>query len=610
MATFRYTLNGTVLTDEPLGWLDTEETLRREETFFSLINEVQGSIDFVKQGTVSTQSYNIITTAIDANPFQDLTFLVERENTSGIFETEFDGLLPLVGIIHDEIDNFYRGAIVINDVGAQIQKNLEAPYYFTQGRGIDGSTTITDAFTNRKITTLEDPEALLASNTSIPTYPIDVALQGLLDYTTNAGITLDSDLFETDSQQTVIRTLEYTGLVTGEVLTISFTFFSGPDVFTHTYTATAGGELAYNDALNNFLKVKTSANVPETATENKNIDITYLAASIIIPTSTPTDPDIRFASVNNFTIDSATASIAGTSVITTVQEATYGMVNLAFATGNNLKEAAGVDSIPPTISLSTILKALNNALHISFRIIKTGGTQTFKIERFEDFFESTSSLTVNRVQNLTKELISDFNISTIIPGDGHTPTLSDEVHQQATYKSQDVDTIELDIQNTFIVDTQTAWLAAETGTDNAGLEDFYFLMITDNTASPNIVEKLDYGDGTSNTYFVYNAYLSNFQMVRSHFFALADNIGNGDTGVDSNGDQRTILITNTKPRDFIYRTTFDVEISFVNFQSMKNGQTEKILYNTDGLTNSEGWIFEVGYNKRTGLAKFILLTEN
>lgn len=291
------------------------------------------------------------------------------------------------------------------------------------------------------------------------------------------------------------------------------------------------------------------------------------------------------------------------------------MKNLSFATGNNLAEAGGVDSIPPSISLQNILENLNKQLHISFRIIKTAGVQTFKIERFEDFFESNTSITVNRVTNLTKELIDDFNIATSTPGDAHTAEFGDEVHEVASYKSTNVTNRELDLTSTFITDGQTAYDNAEgVSSSNNGLEDFYFLIVEDNTASPNIVERILYNDLTFSasetfTYKPYNTFLTNFQRLRGNFFRLSNNIGNGDIRADANANTRAILIPNTKARDFLYRTTFEGPISFANWTSIKNGQTEKILYNTDGLTNSEGWLFEADYNKKTGLVKFILLTE-
>ncbi len=593
----RYTLNGTILTDEPLGWLDTSETIRREETFFSLINEVQGQIQFVKQGSASTESYNIITTAIAVNPCQRLTFLVERQNTSGIFEEEFDGLLPLTGITENEINSFYNGDIVINDLGATIQNNLSSLYFFTQTRSLDGSVTVANnAYTNRKTSTLRDPTDISVT-VSRTLFRIKDVLQGMLDFITNNGITLDSDLFETDGHQEVIRFIDYDNLTAGDTIDVTFTFFSGVSgVFTHTFvdliTLTAAfrifGRTAHGSGEQDYL-------------QDRQGDTHYLEVDLDAGNQIYT-----FTSVNNFTIDSATVTGTGTvTAITTTQEATYGMVNLMYSTGNNLSLSTGSSSlIPPSISLKDFIAALNKNLYISFRIIKSGGTQTFKLERFEDFFESTSSLTVNRVQNLSRQLISDFNKSTLDVGDAHDATYQDEVHEPSAYASQDCVNDSLDIVTSFFTDSKTVYEVADTtNTTNNGLQDHFFVHTEDASLFPPVTESPRYQLIIPDAYHPINAWLTNMQRIRGNLFQLADNIGSSaSTSLD-------IKITNTKARNFLYRTTFDVEISYANFQSMKDGQAEKILFNSDGLTNSEGWIQEVDYNKKTGLAKFILLTE-
>lgn len=608
----RYTLNSIVLTDEPLDWLQTSEVIRREETFGALVSEISGQIRFVKQGSASTESYNIITTAIAANPCQKLTFLVEREDSAGTFSEEFDGLIDLIEVQEDIDKGTYIASVINNDVLSRIFNNQNAPYFFSENRSIDGSTSITDAFSSRNTTTLQDPENVKADETTKLSYAISDVLQAQLDYMTNAGITLDSDLFETDTQQTAIRDIEFTGLVNGEIITIVFQFLSGPDTFVHTWDTGNPSTLVRD--LNRFLKVKSATDGKTNYTENKNGDINYLNTWITF--SSTANPDMRIRSVNDFSITSVTTDGVATVVIVNVQEPAYGMKNLSFATGNNILEtSASVNSIPPALDFRNLLDNLNAMFHISFRIIKTAGVQTFKLERFEDFFLTSSTITVNRVRNLQKRIIDTFNISTCTPGDGHTPEFGDEVHEKASYKSQDCDNSTIDITTTFISDGQIAFDNADgTQTDNNGLEDFYFLLTEDITVSPVIVERIQYNDNiglTSETftYQPYNTYLTNLQKIKNNFFRLADNIGNGDDGTDSLGNSRTIIITNDADPSIVKEATFEAPISYTNFQSIKNGQTEQILFNIDGLTNQIGWIQEISYKKDSGLTQFTLLTE-
>lgn len=613
----RFTLNGVVLTDQPFRWLDTDEIIRREETFGSLISEVAGEIKFIRKGLsiVSTEGWNVINTAIGVNPCANLTFLVERKDKSGFFETEYDGLVPLIGIQQDDDTSTFTVTPIVNDSAAKIQTNQNAPYFFSDTKSLDGSTAITNAFGNRKITTLQDPESIEPDETTKITYAISDVLQAQLDYMTNGAVTLESDLFKTDTQQTVIRDIEFTGLVNGEVITVNFTFFSGS--YTLVQAHSTGTSFILATAINEFLKVKSGINGQENYTENKNGDITTINS--FQTNASNTDPIIRIESVNNFTIDSVTTDLAATVVLVDVQEAEYGMKNLTFATGNNLLElTASLDTIPPSISFRNLLENLNKTLHISFRLIKSGGVETFKIERAQDFFAATSSITLNRVNDLKRTIISQNNLSTCIPGDGHTVELSDEINESTSYKSQDCNTQTIDLTTTFIVDPNTLWnnAAGTTGFDNNGLEDFYFLMVEDITVSPVISERISYSDTTSfkttfpPTYRPYNAYLTNFQKIKNNFFRLADNIGNGDSRLDANANARTILISNTATPQILYFTEFSKAISFADFQLIKNGQIEKITYNTDGLTNKVGWIQEVRYKKKSGFANFILLTEN
>ena len=88
MTTFRFTVASTVISDEPYGYQDTDEILRREDTFYSLITELEGAIFFDKS-TASDSGYAILDAAIQANPCGETVFLAERDD-NGTWDRDWE----------------------------------------------------------------------------------------------------------------------------------------------------------------------------------------------------------------------------------------------------------------------------------------------------------------------------------------------------------------------------------------------------------------------------------------------------------------------------------------------------------------------------------------
>lgn len=592
MNQLRFTLNNTILNDDPDNWKDIEIKIFRDSVIKGLFIKYTSELAFIGDG------YTIIKNEYDTNgACGSVTARIEKLNGTS-YVTVFTGIIYMSNVIFNPENGKATAPIEEDSLSALILKNksLKVSLDYAIEKTL-GGTQLTDIAND---CSFHDPLTGMAYATR-KVYRIRDVLQYILDIITDSGITLDSDFFITDTDQGHIQTVDFDAdFVAGNVITVTMhKFDDDPDVRGTNFNTDQATTIA--DIINNNTGIGPGSEESQTQ-------------SILVPRwqriTSGGSRSITYQSHVPYTIDSVVVTGGATqpnATITINVPFTDGMKDLCITNGYQLIDAG----IAPVVSLDEVIQELNKMFGVTFKVFDNAGTPTFKIEKTEDFFTGAPLFNLQnkvRVKQFTPD--SEFNnvVAQVGFGDDDYFTGSSSLgaFNKGKFYVSLCDQEPLNLENEWLANTVTIEDTLKGTTTDHDSDDIFFVIVTNaDAAAPFTAGQFSSGKG-STSYWPYNLYLTNWNKIRYNYFRI-----NGDPHSNSTADNSAVadhFIANNRVFSLKNKYTVEAILSFSEMQLII-GSPENTIQFMDGSNLLKGWINEITYLLISGKTEIECLTE-
>jgi len=593
---FRVSLDGNILTSEPIGLNDLQVRIERDDQIRGLFFRYISDLTFTGDG------FTYIKGEIDSNGLCGEIDVLIEVSCNGNWSDFFEGIIYLSEIT--EV-NLAKGEISTdiedNSLSARIIRSKDVDIVLNSGNTINGSALA-------DIGVDIDCHDYFTGNydfTGIEAYSVFDLLQYCLDYITDSAITLESDFLTTPTNRENKWTIQFDApLVTGNTIVIDYTNGYGEaiqliDTFTVSNAATLK-RLA--DYLPNLVPEMNGGQQKWERVDSNGTDTLTLYSWL------------------SFTIDSVQVTGGASqanATITEVDTLTRGGANYMMTSGYRL---AATEDKELTLKLTDLIEELAKWFNLSFRLWDDSGTIKMKIEPEEDMFDSGTLMTLSAVNDLSYEPVKSYNHSAISVGGGFDTAytydplmaakqLSFSMWTKNSWGSTSCFSMKLKAVSAYISDGFGVYETVAAVSSDKADDSLFLIEVDDPSAGTPQSQQWHHrgfdGIGYQDRY-VYNAFITGSDKIIYNGFRLV----NGTFAHPLRGSSGAGL-TISKTLDLTKKYGFKFNLTLSEMQSILSSPLDKIVFSSTeaGVTSESGWIDVIEFNVETGETTFELLAE-
>lgn len=377
-------INGILINDEPIGLTEAQVEMSRDKDLKMVFNQFISDLVFWGDGySVLKAQIALVTDICESIPVS-----IVEDCANGF---EFYGVIFPSSIEENLTKCTIKATIEDDDLESRIVRLKELSVTINGGKTLNGT-----ALPNLTTTTLAGRQYFAMKD----------VFQYIIDYITDASVTIDSSLINTNvfTQEVVEIIISGATPSAGQTLVFSYDdIYGNQQTINFAYTGTLPLEQEIRIALNQ-----------DVVSLNRLGELRFN-----FPISTelkfPTGLRLEFWNESNFSINSS--GMPG--VVFTIakpQTYSYGLSNI-FVSPDIIYRAVA-PSTPTTnttgISLIEIFTFVNSMANVAMKFYRAGSSSFLKIEPEEDFFNSASlSLTLRSVKDLIRKPYEDWGISAL-----------------------------------------------------------------------------------------------------------------------------------------------------------------------------------------------------
>lgn len=379
-----FRINGNIINDEPMGLTEAQVEMSRDKELKMVFNQFISDLVFWGDGySVLKNEISLLTDICESVPVTIIEDCVNGFEFFGvIFPSSTEENLSKCTI---------KATIEDDDLESRIVRLKELSVTINGGKTLNGT-----ALPNLAITTLAGRQYFAMKD----------VFQYIIDYITDASVTVDSNLINTNAfvQELVFIVPSGATPTAGQTLIFSYDdIYGNPQVINFTYLALL--------TLEEEIRIALNQNV---VNPNRLGEITFtfpISAELLVPTGVR----LEFWNDSNFSINSA--GMPGVVfTITKPQTYSYGLSNIFISP--DIMYRAILPAVPETnttgISLIEIFDFINGMANVAMRFYRIGSSSFIEIEPEEEFFDASSlSLTLRGVKDLIKKPYEQWGISAL-----------------------------------------------------------------------------------------------------------------------------------------------------------------------------------------------------
>lgn len=403
---FRVYLDGQFLNDEPIGLIDTELTLARDEelkgVFFSFTTEI----------TFYGDGYRILKDKVGCA--QVPCNIEYKCAETGGYEVLYEAVIPLGSTDVKWDDSHCRVTTRLENADFSNFLKSYGDYVFRVNLPfcIDGATALPQITTNS--TQLFGSFSGTLSGTGIKTYLFTDVLDQLLRFLTNNSVQLDADTLYSTLYTPQIIEIEYIdSLAGGDTVEIEWTNYYGQQYST-SFVATGVAIVDYLWATRDVLHIVEEAITP---LEIQRTNFFEKAGTLILSGAQ------LFHVVNYLPWESFSISVnagAKNATMTQTQAFQYGLKNLAVTNSALIQGQTG----SLTTTLTDLLTHASQMHNMGFRNVKTGSGYEFQLRTMQSLLENIdTNVHLSKVSDITSKASKLFDAQGVRTPEGITDNI-------------------------------------------------------------------------------------------------------------------------------------------------------------------------------------------
>ena len=602
MSDFQFYINGTLLTDEPIGWNESKIKFKRSDKYDSLFVQYVNDLYFHGDG------YAILTGLID---------------TVGVCAV-VDLYIKYRCNFNANYDDFFIGRINLNDVELDDEKctikcNIEdssyADLFLNRIENVVPLTseyTITGFAPISLATKVIGINSTYTANTYIPrnAYTVYDTLEFFVKFLTDNKMSFASDFFGTTTSGRVAQVITFAAseLVPASAKNIFITIenIHGIQSTKTIPLSTVNAALSLASVITNMLKVSTFTNGDGSYKAFTTKDFTTYEDAATNGTTNVTlysDLPIKIISVTgiNCSITNATPDLPA-----------KGKKSLCIAHGYFLRNATVPDGA--NLSFSDLYTDLSRLFNLAFSIGIESNQLTLRVEPLDYFLEDDYNVYLTNVMNLkrsSEDRFSNVNISVgeEIAGIASLGLIQPLMHRKGVVTTGiDCYDSELDLQlKKCITDAATIIEYAVFGVNHSSIADdqaYYLIECTTSTHGYHFDSTVYSGATFDNANMQTTYYSINNQM--NSYWSIINNFNR----INGNPKYYTREYENTKEQDLSWNSEFDYKLSYNQYRTIVASPNKRIRFNkgSDVQNDKEGFLDDCEYDLLKGMCKFKLLS--
>lgn len=610
MSQYRFTLDSIhVLNDMPIGWDESEITIKRDKEIKGLFISYITDLKFYGDG------YDYLKGQRDFwGHCKEIDILIEYKcEEDENFETLFEGIIRLRDIEWDEDKCFASCDIQDNNLSALLLDRSEIPVNLYTTLSLSGEVLTQKG---QNVVFLDPNDGVSQIGSAPICWTIFNSFKHILEYISDNQITFVSDFFSVNYPQLETWEVEYTGVfVAGNVITVQYTNYFG-----QSQTASAAYDSCGNpyDTTERLFGYKTTTSGMNTVPDEWDFstfmgtdDFTF-NPKIILSTPLP---------YSNISISITGGASQPTVSVTKKQNFIYGMRDLVIANGFLLRGGGLTDpSKAVNISFKDLFVEMSKYFNLSFSLKNISSVPTLRIEPTSYFFTQTQSIRLENVPNLKYKISDAFSRSKIKIGDANVSQNNDDgsiFHSKYTWIDEDgCSESEINANNTLITANWEEIEAQVNGSAELTNDTKLYIVQTRNYPNISATNRTDNNEfvntnipffthynvpaacSRTRVYF-YNTFITNYHKIRNWLFNLSGDVKNEGR-----------VITNDVSLKLEREYEFEYPLSYDQIKTLINNTELFITFNkgTNPGDDLQGYIQEVKFKIKTGLTKFNLLT--
>lgn len=606
---FRFTLNPDTdneVIDDPKGWDDADIMIERDHNIDGLF------IEFITKLSFHGSGYTFLKAKIDADPCQTVDIKIELKcNETAVFEDYYDGIMYL---IDSEVD-LQRKEINLRIDSANlesiIKRNKDAKIRFPLSGS--GTTTALDG-----VTVIDKPlntDVAFQFFTEFDGFLTPVvgsikqmkdAFRFLIEYITNDQMAFTSD-FLSGSDGTIegrpnlwnISINIGTAIDASDVITTEYVNFYG---ITQSVSTTWQGSVVAT-----FTQHRLDLLIQDTGTfdELKVLtDWNYAFWARIDPVDFVGDIEYDLESwipFRDVTMSISGGAFVGTITVTETQTYRRGIVSDEDKTGLISGYLINFERISILVSFAELFEEMKKQYNLLFRVTDVAGKPTMSIEKAEDLFGTTPSLTLSNIPDLSFEFFKGNLPSVITLGDSSNTESKTELCRNESYSTGQCGDESKSLSNSKLVFDNGASQDVGSATETGMKERVFYAETLSSAGGGNIFKQLQVVDsgGTEQAIYMTNFLNQNVHKIEANLFSIS---------ADTLTRENAIIQNNSSPKlKKIYG--FDFPLSKSDFDIIRADVLSPLEFSETDTDHIDGWIDKIKYNIITGLTEFKLLAE-
>lgn len=599
---FRVYLNGVYINDEPRGLIETELSIKRDETLKGVFFSYTSELIFHGDGYAILKDFRNSCAQVPCN-------IEYKCAETGGYELLFEGVIP-IGSPEDVEWDDYNCAVTTKIENADFSNfiNLygENVLRVNSPNCIDDSSALASVTTN--LTELFPSFAGALSGTGIKTYEFIPLLQQALSFLSNNEITLDADpLYSTLFRPQIIEYDFIDPLANGDIIEGTFTNYYGQEYTVTQVVAFAAvpGQIDIATFMAHLLHI-ADQNIPPLTLNRTN----YFekGGALDLTSGATTGSIINYLPWSAFSIEVNAG--AKNATVTETQAFQYGLKNLAVTNSALIQQQDG----SLTYTLNDLLLHTSEMHNMGFRMVKTTTGYDFVLRTAQSLMEN-----IETAVNLPQVSVLSAKSSRIYDAQGITTPrgITDNIFKPFTWQSNTcyaelikVDAEKFSSQDFFdilnatqVQDNDLYWLFLKEG-DATEVERFETTLSNDASPVPSI-----------DTAFHYNLPYMMALIAAGYNVNFANNNLTGQIPLNPLDTFSTcptcptarILNTNTIIIRSVYNLTYP--LSFSQVRALIEDSLQFITFSDGRRVAKTGFIKEVTIPFKNFIASFELYTD-
>ena len=592
MASFTVTLDGQVLTNEPMGLQENSISIQRNQDLPGLFTTMVSDLEFWGDG------YEILYAYYKAN---DLC----KEVSCEIVEDCVDGL-NFKGIIYisDVEFNSYKCIAICSVEDDTVQgrlirlKDLLVPINSVNAETLNGEALVNCQSHQFNTGTT------YGNRFAFKMYDL---FQYLVNYLTDNTVIFQSDIFTNTDYRPQMIELNCVFSVAGFPLEMKWIDVYGNEI-TRVFTAPPLYAVTNNATYAQAIATVLNQQVFTDSGGNSYQDIVFPYAAIPTTDGVNDFVEVYFYHQTTFTEINVLAG-ASTVTINSTVDGTYGLNNLYLSNTTLIEPAVSM----PSISFSQMFLGISSFFNLSLSFTRVGTQLYLRADSQPYFFSNTQSIALTDAKDVILKTDNPLVFSVL---NYSNPTLNNAsiFYQDAGYASAECSENQAETSDFFLIPNDYYNGSVASPAPTGGLyygfsanQENKWILFEENVDLPttpktilNLVQS-----GTVSSINQQNAiigYPISFTYAGSciHPFAAKNYLFRAPLGMRYAG----YLLANNLPIRIAKSLSFEYPLSRAEFNQISNNPTNYIVVN-----GTRGWIMIVEHNLKTGMTTFELLTE-